>query len=384
MRRHDQGPDSLPEFRYTETGSAGACYETPAAAAGKNHKKKDHLRTLELAYRDQIIGGLRDHGASYTDIRKTLGITARQVEAALGEAQQLQAVGHTVADVARRIGLPCRTAHDLLKLRPPATLPARSNTAIAVLVDMYGMQVDVLAELLDMQKTHVYKLIRDLRRDGLVMPRLIEVQPGAKWVIPTGETAASYLGWRPRTVWRPPLKDADHYRAVAQARIMLVGTDPRAWISERQLRHEAEIAARQSGSRVVRSTPMGGAHIHDGRFLGVVDGTYGWWALEVELTAKSSTNMDKALQGAIRAARDAEPEPMIGVLYLVRGREVDRVVTAAAGRLPRELEQLDMHLAVLDFEQQWKRFIDARRALCTGKRAEHKRGNVIHLSRDAS
>ncbi|MGY2056355.1 hypothetical protein ACW9HQ_15710 [Nocardia gipuzkoensis] len=205
--------------------------------------------------------------------------------------------------------------------------------------------------------------------------KLIEVHTGAKWVVPTGETAATYLGWRPYTVWKPPRKDAEHYRAVAQARIMLNGQDLTNWISERRLRHEAEVEARRSRSR----TTVG--HIHDGRFLGVVDGTYGWWAVEVELTAKSAANMDKALRGAIWAARDAQPGPMTGVLYLFRGREVENTITAAAERLPAALDDLDMPLVLRDFDREWNRFLTHRQAL---RAAKATAGAGLHTSKELS
>ncbi|MEV6388536.1 helix-turn-helix domain-containing protein [Nocardia xishanensis] len=281
----------------------------------------------------------------------------------LGEATALHETGYTVREIAERIGLPRASAHRLIADRSGvlSLSTARHTTAVTGLVDMYGMQVDVLAWFLDMDESHTYVLTKQLRKDRLVQPKLQEVQAGAKWVVPTGETAASYLGWRPYTVWKPPVNGCEHYRAVAQARIMLTGSDLTNWVSERRLRHEAEVESRRNRSR---TATLG--HIHDGRFLGVVDGTYGWWAVEVELTSKSAANMDKALRGAIYAARDAQPEPMIGVLYLFRG-DVHKTIEAAAQRLPAALNELDMHLVLHDFDRDWKRFLTHRKALRDAK-----------------
>ncbi|MGV9546749.1 hypothetical protein ACWDSF_36015 [Nocardia beijingensis] len=280
----------------------------------------------------------------------------------LGEATALHESGYSSREIAERIGLPRTTVQRLFAEQSGRSLSARSTVAATALVDMYGMQVDVLGWFLDLPRTTVYNLVRQLRKDRLVQSTLVEVQAGAKWVVPTGETAASYLGWRPYTVWKPTNIHCEHYRAVAQARIMLNGSDLTNWISERRLRHQAEIERRQSRSHTATV-----GHIHDGRFLDVVDGTYGWWAVEVELTAKSAANMDKALRGAIWAARDAQPEPMTGVLYLYRGREVENTIMAAAERLPAAFDDLDMQLVARDFDREWNRFLTHPKALRAAK-----------------
>ncbi|MET7773770.1 hypothetical protein [Nocardia sp. NPDC005366] len=322
-----------------------------------NHKKRVHTGGGEaLAERDQRIRQLRDLGATYQQIARQLRIKARTVETVLGEATALHESGHTVREIAGQIGLPKSTVQRLFADKSGASSlwTARSTTAIAGLVDMYAMQIDVLAWYLNMDQSHVYALINQLHADRMVS-KPVKVAAGAKWVVPTGETAASYLGWRPHTVWRPPDKDYEHYRAVAQARIMLGATDPHHWVSERRLRHDAEMERRRSRSR---NETLG--HIHDGRFLGRVSGTYGWWAVEVERTQKTKSHMDKALRGAIYAARDAEPEPMIGLLYLSQGHDVERTVMAAVDRLPPNLAALDMHFALHDFDTEWSRFLTNR------------------------
>ncbi|MGW0248961.1 hypothetical protein ACWDYH_20235 [Nocardia goodfellowii] len=318
-------------------------------------RRRNHKNKGATAGRNRLIRAMRADGASYGAIRDELGISAKVVESVLGEVAALHAHGHTHAEIGDLVDLPRTTVQRLLRNTREARGTTRTTEATAFVVDMYGVQLDVLAEFLGIDISHASTLARQLRADRLMLPQLIAVQPGEKWLVPTRETAGSFLGWMPATLWRPPTKDAEHYRAVAQARIMLVGTDPHAWISERRLRHDAEVAARQSKSRGRRET----GHIHDGRFLGVVDGTYGWWALEVELTAKSKANMDKALRGALYTARDADP-PMVGLLYLCRGADVYRVVNAAYDRIPRETRSAGVIFAAGDLDEEWRKYRQTR------------------------
>lgn len=361
MNMTRQGPmEPVSQFRNSETGPTGARYATPEQAR-RDHKKESAYAALELRHREQIIGGLRDHGVSYRDIAQTLGLRTSQVELVLGEAARLHSEGFTVRDIAERTGLSRSSVHRLVTDRPARAVSSeRQMMAVTVLADMYGLQIDVLALFLGIHNHSAYRLVRQLRSERLVLPELIEGRARTpKWVVPTRQATASYLGWMPAVQWRPPAKDAEHYRAVAQARIMLVGTDLDAWVSERRLRHDAEIEARHSRNRGYRST----GHIHDGRFLGVVAGTYGWWALEVELTVKSRRNLDEAMTGAIRTARDAQPEPMVGVLYLVRGADVRRVVNEAFERVADQFATLDMELAIRDFDTDWNRYLTTKQEL---------------------
>ncbi|CAM3986297.1 hypothetical protein NONI108955_03000 [Nocardia ninae] len=335
-----------------------------AAGPRRDHKKKARAAGLE-----RRVTAMRGEGATYDQIRETLGISARAVESVLGEVAAFHEQGRPHADIGALVGLPRTTVQRLLKHTRESRVNARTNTAAALVVQMYGLQIDVLAALLGIDITHARTLAKQLRSDRLMLPKLIQVQPGEKWLVPTRETAGSYLGWMPATLWKPPVKDAEHYRAVAMARALLVGAEPGVWISERQLRHDAAVAARESRSRGSRSV----GHIHDGRFLGVVGGTYGWWALEVELTAKSAKNMDKALRGALYAARDAEPEPMIGLIYLYRGREVARTLDAAFARLPAELRST-LQFVDGDIDEEWAEFLTTRAAL----RAASRKPNPNH------
>ncbi len=337
-----------------------------------SNRARDHKRKVHAAGRDDLIRIMRAAGDSYQDIRDQLGVPARAVEDALGEVATLAEQGRTQGDIADLVGLPRATVQRLIRSGRQPRPNARANAAAELIVDMYGMQLDILAEFLGMDMGHIPTLAKQLRTAGLMLPDLIAVQPGEKWLVPTQDTASSYLGWTVRSTWRPPTKDAEHYRAVAMARAMLAGMDTHAWVSERRLRRAAELDARQGRRTAARIV----GHIHDGRFLGVIDGTYGWWAVEVELTAKSTKNMDKALRGAITAARHADPEPLTGVLYLCRGGDVFRLVGDARDRLPAEIRSA-LLLAVGDLDEEWQEFRTTRRAM----RAATRNPNPNHRRR---
>ncbi|WP_159851098.1 hypothetical protein [Nocardia sp. CY41] len=116
--------------------------------------------------------------------------------------------------------------------------------------------------------------------------------------------AERYLGWRRPKDWKPPLMYVNHYRAVAQARVMLVGSDPQLWVSERVLRRRAEVAAAESKSghvvfsdsgplaRDARTCMTGGFSARSAA------STAG--GLEIELSAKDRVHMDTAPRGTAR------------------------------------------------------------------------------------
>lgn len=316
----------------------------------------DRYKNLTGDERDTLIRKLRELGEGYRDIANRLGLTARQVETALGEISALRSAGHPDAEIGRRAGLPRSTVHRLRGDSEPRS-NARKSTALTLLSQHGGMQLDLLGRFLGMERPHVYVLVRQLRDDRLVRP-LEQVQAGEKWVVATPATASRFLGWQVQP-WRPSLGRVAHHRAVAQARLMLVGSDLEAWVSERELWHRAQRASLQSRSKRTEFV-AGRAHIHDGLFFGQIKGLHGWWALEVELTRKSPLAMDRALMGAIRAARDSAPEELVGLVYLCRTSRVSDGVHAAAERLPPEIENIDLALAVRDFDDDWGRYLSNR------------------------
>ncbi|QIS13651.1 hypothetical protein [Nocardia arthritidis] len=346
---------------------------------------------LEFAYRDQIVAGLRGSGKTYRDIARTLGLTSRQVETVLGEVAALRGRGVSQSEIGRRVGLPRTTVQDLLRDKKSGRWTPRKTQALLGLSQMHGMQLDVLGWFLGMERNHVHSLVKQLHGEGLIYEP-DAVQAGEKWVVPTRVTAARYLGWRPAD-WRPPIALAEHYRAVAQARVMYVGAAPELWVSERELRHRLGAVGtgnRRSAKAVEVSTGraprLGRDHVHDGRFLGVVKGRHGWWAVEVELSRKDPEYMDIALRGAVRAARDSTDEPMVGVLYLCRSAAVLDNVNAAYQRLPEaEFGELALVLVIRDFDREWKKFLtryaqlrEARKEQSANRR-RHRR-NLTRLS----
>ncbi|WP_406237512.1 hypothetical protein [Nocardia sp. NBC_01009] len=352
-----------------------------------NHNKKsaDRYTALERRHRAQIVGGLRDQGMSYRQIGQRLGISLAQVEACLGEAARLREQGLTKQEVADEIGIPYGSLGRVLVVHGSRGLSFQQDAALAALVDMHGMQVDVLAEFLSFNSlSSAYDLADALLKRRMVHP-LLSVQRGRAWVYPKREVAERYLGWRPKD-WKPPLMFANHYRAVAQARVMLVGSAPQLWVSERVLRRRAEVAAFESKSGHIvfsdgRSPHKGRPHVHDGRFLGEVEGQHGWWALEIELSAKDRVHMDTALQGAIRAARDSEDEAVLGLLYLCRSPRVMNTVDAAYKRLPAELAAVKLLFAIGDFDEEWGKFLTRRNQ---GRRARKTSRPNLLLTQEAS
>ncbi|MFG3617450.1 hypothetical protein [Nocardia sp. NPDC047654] len=355
--------------------------------------RPDRYAGLEFDYRDQIIAGLRAAGAAYQEIARTLGVRARQVEQVLGEVAALRAREVSQAEIARRVGLPRTTVQDLLRSERVARSTPRKTQALRGLVDMHAMQLDVLGWFLGMERNHVYSLAKQLHAEGRIYD-LDDVQAGEKWVVPTRVTAARYLGWRPAD-WHPPLGLAEHYRAVAQARIMLIGSDPQLWVSERVLRHRVGATAPatpKTGEVEVstgREPRLGRPHVHDGRFLGVVKGRHGWWAVEVELSKKDPEYMDIALRGAIRAARDSREEAMVGVLYLCRTPAVFKNVTAASERLPdNEFGDLALDLVIRDFDSEWAKFLPRYAAMREAAKQQspnrRRRRTLIHLPQEAA
>ncbi|WP_067704495.1 hypothetical protein [Nocardia jejuensis] len=355
-----------------------------------NHNKKnDRLAALERRHRVQIIDGLRARDLTYTQIREMLGVTLHQVEIVLGEAETLRGQGFRTREIAAELGVPIGSLGRVLPARRRDTVTERQSEVLAGVSHMHGMQVDVLAEFLNIGLNSTYAIVSELIAKRLVFP-LKKVQLGRAWVYPRRDVAARYLNWRPAD-WAPPITHAEHYRAQAQARIMLVGSDPALFVSERVLRHQATIAAKaeaqnRRGAAILEFstglTPMPGRpHLHDGHFLGVVQGTHGWWALEVELSVKDPRYMDIALHGAIRAARDAGPYSMVGLLYLCRTPAVRKNVGDALNRLPAELQALPLELHVRDFDKDWTAFI-TRRHEARAAKAKHR--NTFEISQEAS
>lgn len=93
-----------------------------------NHNTRaNHYAGLERRYRTQIIGGLRDAGLTYTQIRELLGVSLRQIETVLGEAQALRANGFRAKEIAAELGVPTGSLGRILP--SPRGSPPRSSAA---------------------------------------------------------------------------------------------------------------------------------------------------------------------------------------------------------------------------------------------------------------
>ncbi|MVU79474.1 hypothetical protein GPX89_19775 [Nocardia sp. ET3-3] len=351
-------------------------------------KRRDRYTPLEALHRTELIGSLRDYGYTYSEIARTLQISLSKVEKCLGEAATLRAQGLTKAEVAELLRVPYGSLSRMLPAAHSATITARQNQVLDLTSDMRGVQVDLIAAYLDVELSTAYNIVSSLIDKGLLFP-LIRVGQGRAWAVPKKEAASPRVGWRTKD-WAPSMMWANHDRATAQARIMLVGSDPHRWVSERQLRRRAEeiaAAARDAAEFSSSREPRPGRpHIHDGWVLRKTNGELQWWAVEVELTRKWSTDMDIALQGAMRATQSAPPfrqvTELAGLLYLCRTSSVMDGVTAAVGRLPGDVAAIDIDFETRDLDDDWSAFL-ARRA--ERKAAEKaKRDKRIHTSKEAS
>ncbi|WP_330183832.1 hypothetical protein OHB26_09505 [Nocardia sp. NBC_01503] len=351
-----------------------------------DHNKRNLYATQELRYRTGIAGGLRDAGLTYAEIARTLEIPLSKVERCLGEAEALRAEGLTKTEIAAAIGIPYGSMGRLLPTKSSGAITERQNQVLAVTAEMRGMQVDLVAEFLGVGISTAYDIIRPLIRDGYLYP-LTRVGQGKAWAVAKKEPAQRHLGWRPKD-WTPSMMYANHDRAVAQARIMLVGSDPHRWVSERQLRHRAEEIATATRAPAQfssgREPRQGKPHVHDGWVLRRVNGELRWWAVEVELTRKNADDMDIALRGAMRAARTMPPfqqvSELVGLLYLCRTASVADGVYAAVDRLPAEIAAMDIDFEARDLDDDWSRYLAKR----TEQRAAQAARRRLHITKEAS
>jgi hypothetical protein len=147
-------------------------------------------------------------------------------------------------------------------------LTARDASALAWLSQMYGAPQDIVARLLGTTLRRSYAVTRRWEDPPHRLVRTLPVPPAAyRWVIPHPATAAEYLGWTPAP-WRPTLGTAGHLAAVAAVRLALRAATVDGWISQRVLRHRAEIDDQVEESADADSVD-GLASLGDGRVLRV-------------------------------------------------------------------------------------------------------------------
>ncbi|MFI2473884.1 hypothetical protein [Nocardia xishanensis] len=194
-------------------------------------------------------------------------------------------------------------------------LSPRDMAGLTILAEMYGAPRDVVAEMLQVSINRAYRITAKWEAAHMISDKRMRPVPGPSWVFPTKAAAEALLG-RSVRYWVPTPKMAAHTKAVFQLRLALTGLDLDRWISERAMR--AEVGLVKAG----QARP----HIHDGRYLTAAGD---WWAVEVELTAKSAAAARSSVAQALEVARRAD---CAGLTYYCRGDAVKNAIrTAAAG-----------------------------------------------------
>ncbi|MFJ9367663.1 hypothetical protein ACIRRA_25035 [Nocardia sp. NPDC101769] len=206
------------------------------------------------------------------------------------------------------------------------TLKHREVRAVVGLAEMRAMQLDVRGDYLALGRTQTYDLARKLLDADLIYP-LIEVQAGAKWVVPKPRTSAWALGWR-ASDWRPSPMWAEHYRAVAQTRVALDACASHQWMSERIMRHEA---------------PGRGPYPYDGRLM-----RPDWQCVAVKVDTTRYLTPEE-FSHRLHAMRDqARRDQCAEVLYVCGGYVRPDTAVAIARRVLRYESDLDFVAMDLD------------------------------------
>ncbi|WP_040686510.1 hypothetical protein [Nocardia vinacea] len=192
-------------------------------------------------------------------------------------------------------------------------LGPRDIASLTILAEHYGAPLDLVAEMHGVSMRSAYRMAQRWREAHMIAP-LGRPVPGQPWVVPTSVTAEAYLGFTVRH-WAPTPKMVNHVTTVLRTRLALVGLDSERWISERVLRHG--IGPTKLG------TPR--PHIHDGRCLNT-EGE--WWAVEVELTPKTSLAVARA--SVAQAHHAAKVAGCDGLIYYCQGERVKNIIREAA------------------------------------------------------
>jgi hypothetical protein len=163
-----------------------------------------------------------------------------------------------------------------------ASLAERDSTGLTFVAEMYGLQQDQLAELLDLTARQIRALIGRWTQRGLAESAILSPGPPWIWLTRAGLQAC---GLR-YTATSPALPRLAHIRATTAVRLAIEHAPGYAdggahWRSERRLR------ARLGGRLGNRE------HLPDAEVHWPDSGPAPWagecWAIEVELTAKTVT-----------------------------------------------------------------------------------------------
>ncbi|BDT97303.1 hypothetical protein [Nocardia sputorum] len=244
-------------------------------------------------------------------------------------------------------------------------LSPRDLAGLTVLAEMYGAPLDVVAEMLGVSINRAYRITAKWEAAQMISAKRMRPVPGPSWIFPTKSSAEALLG-RSVRYWVPTPKMAAHTKAVLQLRLALVGLDLDRWISERSMR--ADVGLVKAG----QPRP----HIHDGRYITAAGEL---WAVEVELTAKSSAAARSSLLQALKVAEKAQ---CTGLTYYCRGEAVKNVIRAAAAGLdlsdgPKlRLVDLDELLAKKKAESSSLASRPGLRVIAGGAAADHEISQV--------
>jgi len=163
----------------------------------------------------------------------------------------------------------------------PARQADRDRAALIFVGEMYGVQLDHVAAVLDVTPRRAAALVARWRASGAADEAVLSGGPRWVWLTRAGLTSCGL----PFAAGAPGLSRLAHLRAVTAARLALMATPQFAaggglWRSERRLR------ARVGGRIGLRE------HVPDGEVLWPDETGLAWagesWAIEAELTPKTA------------------------------------------------------------------------------------------------
>jgi len=210
----------------------------------------------------------------------------------------------------------------------------RDITGLILAGDMYGAPYDLLGAALGTRPDRVRAIPARWRRAGLAQTGRITPGRGGCWPPPAGRGAAGLRS----PARRPPLARLAHIRAVLAIRITLQNGEPFAagaawWRSERHIR----CAAARTGIGHVPDAEVHWPDVDASPYPGQC------WAIEAELTPKSTARTAAIMTGLLTRTAGWEPAALPGrvprydhVVYLCAPPALP-VVRRAATSLPAPL-----------------------------------------------
>jgi hypothetical protein len=218
-----------------------------------------------------------------------------------------------------------------------AALARRDAVGLEFIAEMYGVQLDQLAELLGLTSRQVGALAADWAERKLAYCAILG--PGPPWVWPT-RTGLQACGLRYPAA-PPALPRLAHIRATAAVRLAMQAAPAYAaggahWRSERRLRSRlGRLGARD--------------HLPDAEVHWPDAGAVAWagecWAIEVELTAKTLSRTILIMREVLARTGDygcPAAETMVPGTPAWHARAIYLCSPAAAGTVRRAQEELGL------------------------------------------